>query len=125
MALTAKQQRAIDALMTERTISDAAKACGVHRRTLERWRQDATFRDALRQAGDEYLAATVRRLVNLSGRAVDVLAVGMVKADAWPARIRAADVALGRVLQLRELHELEARIAALEARANELQKKAD
>jgi transposase-like protein len=118
MTLTARQLAAIDALLTAPTIGDAAAAAGVHRNTLRKWLQDAQFCTALHTAGDERIAATVRRLASLSGQAVSVLAEAMAAADTWPARIRAADIALARVLQLRELHELERRIAALEAAQN-------
>jgi hypothetical protein len=114
--LTARQARAIEALLSVSTIGEAAKIAGVSRRTLERWRQDATFCDALRHAGDERIAAISRRLAGLGDVAVNTLRDAMNGGDGWPVRVRAADVVLARLMQLRELTEIEERIAALEVR---------
>jgi len=114
--LTPKQQRAIQALLVERTVGEAARAADVNARTLHRWLADATFSDALRQATTQAVDATVRRLAQLSGQAVDVLQDAMSDQDATTgAKLRAADIALGRLLSMRELHDFEQRITQLEA----------
>lgn len=74
------------------------------------------FSDALRQATTQAVDATVRRLAQLSGQAVDVLQDAMSDQDATTgAKLRAADIALGRLLSMRELHDFEQRITQLEA----------
>lgn len=118
MKLTPKQARAIDALMTEGSIDAAAKTAGVSRVTLWRWMQDETFCNVLKQAESARVSATIRRLTSLSDSAVGVLADVMENALKPSERIRAADIVLARMLQLRELHDLETRVAALEAKAD-------
>ena len=114
--LTPKQQRAIQALLTERTITDAASKAGVSRRTLTVWLADEQFCAELSKTPTQAMDSTVRRLASLSGQAVDVLQTAMADEDTTTgAKLRAADIALGRLLSLRELHDFEQRLAALEA----------
>lgn len=105
----------MQALLTERTIGDAAEAAKVSRRTLTTWLGDAQFCAELRKATGEAIDATVRRLTHLSASAVDTLSDAMGSGELTGVRVRAADIVLGRLLALRELHDLEQRIAALEA----------
>jgi hypothetical protein len=114
---TPKQARAIDALLTEGGIDAAAKVAGVSRVTLWRWLQDETFCNQLKQAESERIGATIRRLTSLSDSAVSTLQAAMDNGKTSE-QIRAADIVLARMLQLRELHDLEARVAALEAKTN-------
>jgi hypothetical protein len=115
--LTARQQRAIQALLTERTVTDAAKAAKVSRRTLTSWLADEQFCAVLSKATGEAIDATVRRLAALSGSATSVLADAMCTDEKTPVRVRAADIVLSRLMSLREQFELEQRIAALEEKA--------
>jgi len=72
----------------------------------------------LHAAEAEALAESTRRLVNLSGQALDTITEVMTDETAPAAvRLRAADTVLARLLQLRELVTLEDRIAALEENA--------
>jgi hypothetical protein len=116
MAISAKQQRAIAALMTEPTIDAAAKTAGVHRATMFRWLNDATFCAELRRSADDAIAATVRRLTTLSASAVDVMRDAMGNDMPIGVRLRAADTVLARLFSLRELHDLADRVTALEER---------
>lgn len=115
-ALSSQQRRAIRALLTARTVEDAAQVASVSRATLHRWLTDATFCDELRQAERDALAAVTRRLTALAIDAAQVLADTMSDAEAKRAdKLRAADIALSKVLDLRTLNDMETRIAALEA----------
>src|SRR5215211_3754356 len=114
--LTHKQRRAIPALLNSATIEGAAESAGVSRESLHRWlRTDPAFRDELRAAESEALAEATRRLVGLAARALDTIDAVMGDETA-PAtvRLRAADTVLARLLQLRELVDLEERVTALE-----------
>jgi hypothetical protein len=115
--LTAPQARAVVALMTASSIGEAAKSANVGERTLRRWlAEDRRFSAALDQAQRQALDAVVRRLTSLSVAAGSVLARVMTDEGATSAsRVRAADIVLGRFVQLRELAQLEQRMAALEA----------
>ncbi len=113
--LTPAHRRAIAALLTERDIRSAAKAAGVGERTLYTWLDDSAFRRELKAAESQAIDQAVRRLSELSGTAIDTLKAAMKnRRAATSARVRAADIVLSRLLNLKELHDLESRIAALE-----------
>ena len=111
---TARQRKAITALLTTGDKNQAAEAAGVSRRTLYRWLHQAEFRAALQLAETEALDELSRELVRLAGKAARTLERAMDSAELDNARIRAADIVLSRLLQLRELVTIEQRLAALE-----------
>ncbi|MFC1464181.1 MAG: phBC6A51 family helix-turn-helix protein [Candidatus Brachytrichaceae bacterium NZ_4S206] len=113
--LSPQQRRAIEALLVARSIADAAKQAGVSRRTLHSWLRNAQFCAELHTATNAALDAAVRRLAALTACAVDALEA-VLQGERVPvgAKIRAADVVLARLLQLREMHEFERRLRALE-----------
>lgn len=114
--LTSKQKRAISALMTSPTIAAAAKAAGCGERTLYRWLGDPVFTAELQAAERQALDATMRRLTSLSVAATSVVAHLLGDDDVPSAtKARAADIVFGRMLQWREVMQLEERLAALEA----------
>jgi transposase-like protein len=119
VTLTHKQRQAIPALLASGTVTAAAEAAGISRETLYRWlRTDAQFRAELHAAEALALAETTRRLVALSGHALTTITGVMLDAtEPGAIRLRAADVILQRLLQLRELVTLEDRITALEESA--------
>ncbi len=124
MTLTPKQRRAVAALLTCGDVSAAAQAAGVNRGTLYRWLKQPAFQQALREAEGEALADLQRRLVSLGSDAADVLAAAMQTSEETRTRLRAADVVLGRLLQLRELIDLERRVSELERRLSDGEVKA-
>jgi len=112
--LTAKQQKALDALLRGCTQEAAAREAGVSRRTLGRWMsRNVAFQQALRDAEQEALKRIQRRLVGLAEGACDALGQAL-RGEAQPAQVRAADVVLARLMPLRELVEIEERLKALE-----------
>ena len=112
--LTAKQQKALDALLRGCTQEAAAREAGVSRRTLGRWMsRNVAFQQALRDAEQEALKRIHRRLAALAENACDALAQAL-QGEAQPAQVRAADVVLARLMPLRELVEIEERLKALE-----------
>jgi phage terminase small subunit len=116
--LTPKQRKAIEALLTTGEVTAAAQAVGVSRATLHRWLGEPVFLAAVRAAEARALDDLSRLLVRLARSAVTTLAKAMSDPATPPAtRVRAADATLGRLLQLRELATLEARVAALEEAA--------
>ena len=115
--VTLKQHLALGALLTEADVSKAADAAAVSRTTIYRWLKDPVFQNALSAAESEALAALSRKLVVLGGQAVFVLDDAMRDANTpVSSRIRAADIVLSRLLQLRELVQLDARVAEIEMR---------
>ena len=121
--LTQKHYRAIETLLTSANASEAATAAGVSRDTLYRWLKDDTFKQALTGAEGEALAALSRSLVSMGDTATATLRDAMTGSNTpTGAKIRAADIVLARLLQLRELVTLEDRISRLEAANNDNKK---
>lgn len=116
--LTARQRRAVEALLSTGEVSTAAQTVGVSRQTLYRWLAEPAFTAAVRAAEAQALDDLSRMLVRLGRTAAGTLARAMAD-PATPAatRVRAADAVLGRLLQLRELATLEARVGDLERSA--------
>jgi len=115
--LSPKQRRTVAALLTEPDTTAAAKAAGVSRDTLYRWLAEPAFQAALRDAEASAIAAVSRSLVRLAERAAATLDGAMTDpAAASSTKVRAADIVLARLLQVRELVALETRVAELEAR---------
>ena len=113
--LTRKQTRAVEALLLTGEVAAAAREAGVARETLQRWLKQPQFLEAVREAEAGALDDLSRMLVRLGRTAIGTLAKAMNDSTAPMAtRVRAADAALGRLLQLRELATLEARVAELE-----------
>ena len=116
--LSPKQRKAVEALLATGEVAAAAREAGVSRATLHRWLQEPGFLAAVREAEARALDDLSRLLVQLGRTAAATLAKAMGESAApWATRVRAADAALGRLLQLRELATLEARVAALEEAA--------
>jgi hypothetical protein len=69
--LTSRKKRAIAALLTSRDIKAAALAAKVGERTLHRWLDDQSFRDALQAAESEAINTATRRLIGLEDSAVN------------------------------------------------------
>ena len=116
--LPPKQLKAVEALLATGEVAAAAREVGVSRATLHRWLQEPTFLAAVRAAEAKALDELSRLLVRLGRTAAATLAKAMGDPAApWATRVRAADAALGRLLQLRELATLEARVAELERAA--------
>ena len=116
--LTPRQRKAVEALLTTGDKSQAAELAGVKRQTVYKWLKQPDFQQSLRDAEAEALASLSQALARLGDKAARTLDRGM-DADSDTVSIRAADIVLQRLLQLRELIDLDARVAELEARINE------
>jgi hypothetical protein len=88
----------------------------VARQTVHKWRKQPAFSAAMQAAEADKLRELQRSLVRLGDKATATLGAAMDNPSSMAegARVRAADIVLGRLLQLRELVELEDGIAALE-----------
>ena len=114
------------ALLSERDTLAAAQRAGVSERTARRWARDPDVQAALAQAEGAALQQAVRDLVRLAGVAVQTLNDAMTDGDATTAaRVRAADVVLARLLQLRDLVDTERRLQALEEAQREREREHD
>jgi hypothetical protein len=113
---TTKQQKAIAALLSAKDIQAAAAQAGVGERTLHRWLdEDPAFKTALRAAEAQVIDGVVRRLTGSANSALNVVMVIMLDSTTpVSVRLRAAIAILDQLIKLRELNDLEQRIARLE-----------
>lgn len=110
-----RRAQAVAALLREKDVSTAAQAAGVGERTLYRWLADADFQRELKAAEGMAISAAVRRLADLTGTAVETLRGVMEAKDApLSAKVRAADIVLSRLLDLRQMVDFEAQLAAIQ-----------
>jgi hypothetical protein len=116
--LSAKKEAAILALLTARSIDDAARTAEVPPRTLYRWLQEPEFDAAYRKARRAAFAQATARLQQATGAAVATLLKIMVDTNAPPStRVRAADSVLDHATKAVEIEDVEVRVAALEQAA--------
>lgn len=114
--LNTRQQRAITALLTTRNITEAATAAQVGERSLYRWLNEPAFRAALSAAEGAAIDAATRSLLALQSDAIATIESIMNDCEQPGAvRLRAAQSVLDYLLQLRDLRNMENRLAALEA----------
>ena len=112
--LTPKQERAIAALITSKTLEEAAQRAGVSPRTLYRWQhEDPLFQVEWRSARRAALDAGLAALQSGVGEAVQVLRESLKERNPH-VRIRAALGLLEHGLAANAQLDLEARLKALE-----------
>jgi hypothetical protein len=114
-SLTRRQLQFVAALLESKSVSEAARRCGIGEKTGRRYLRSPAVQAAIREANRELLESLTRRLRQLGQEAAETLAAAMRAGDAsWSARIKAADSVLGHLLRVSELLDLEERVAALE-----------
>jgi hypothetical protein len=110
-----KKEEAIAALLSQRSIEEAARAAGVAATTLSRWLKTAEFQNEYRLARRQAVSQSTGRLQQASGAAVTTLLKVMVDKDSPPAsKIRACEMVLEYAFRGMELEDVEARVARLE-----------
>ncbi|HKA55748.1 MAG TPA: hypothetical protein VKJ47_19010 [Candidatus Binatia bacterium] len=101
--LTARQEQAIQALLTGANVNEVARNIRVGRTTLYRWLNDAAFRTAYHTAQERSHAWTVNRLQSLTAKAMQVLERILDDAEAPPvAKVEAARAVLDFALAGKE-----------------------
>lgn len=114
--LTARQEKAIVALLAEPTIARAATAAGVGERTLHKWIRQPDFGAAYRRARREAFAQAIAGAHRLAAAAVQTLARIMLDTAApYPSRVAAASALLRFSREAIELDDIAGRVEALEA----------
>ena len=110
-----KQEAAISALPSQRTVEDAARVAGAGAQTLFRWLELPEFREAYLQARRQAFGQASARLQQATGAAVSVLLTLMLDANAPAAsRVRAAHSVLDLAAKALELEDIELRLRHLE-----------
>ena len=116
--LKPKQEDAIAALLSNRSVEDAARAVKITPRTLYRWLKEPDFDAAYRQTRRAAFGQCVARLQQASSAAVSVMLKILADPSAPPsARLRAADMVVTHSAKAIEIEDIEARVAELERHA--------
>jgi phosphoglycolate phosphatase-like HAD superfamily hydrolase len=91
MKSAAAREKAILALLTERTLDRAARRCGLSERTLRRWQtEDAEFKADLEAVRSALFQAGISRIQTLVGRAIDTLEDLLAATESSSVRLGAA-----------------------------------
>ena len=113
-----KKEEAIVALLTHRSIEEAARSLNIATKTLLRWMKEPDFDAAYRTAKRAAFAQSIARLHHLSSPAVSTLGKIMLDSTTPPAtRVRAADSILDHTTKAIEIEDIDARLRELEAAA--------
>ncbi len=120
--ITVKQQKAITALLSERTLGAAAKKAGIGERTLYTWLTEKELRAALRSAENDLLETVTRRLSAGQTLALDTLETLITKAKHESTRHAAAVSWLNLSLKFIDVMNIDERLTALEAAINDNKK---
>lgn len=102
------------ALVVNPDVSAACRVAGVGHSTAYRWLREPAFRDALARERETVFSDTLAAVKVHVTRAVSELAKLLKAKDARLRRLACNDI-LGVALKVRELQDIEARLAALEA----------
>jgi hypothetical protein len=106
------------ALACGATVEAAAAKAGVSERTVYNRLADPEFKKQLEATRTEMVERTMGMLTGAAGEAVKTL-VGLMRENAPPTvRLGAARATLELGIKVREMHDLQARIAAIEAQLN-------
>ena len=115
-----KKEDAILALLSNRSIEEAARAVGVAEKTLRRWMREPDFDAAYRAAKRVTFGQGIARLHFLSSAAVSTLGKVMLDPTTPPStKVRAADSILNHTIKAIEEEDIKARVAVLEQTAEE------
>ena len=111
--LSRTQEKAIAALLSTRTIGEAAKTCGVNDATMWRWLQLPDFAAAYRAARRQVVERAVSELQAACGEAVETLKRNL-HCENPAVEIRAAQIILEQAIKGVELIDLQERVERLE-----------
>ena len=113
-----KMEQAIAALLSHRSVEEAARAVGIGTNTLQRWMKKPEFKTACREARRMVLSHTIGRLQDAAGAAGTTVLKIMVDPNAPAAtRLRAAEIVLDQAAKAGEMEDIEDRVAKLELTA--------
>lgn len=112
-----KQESFLEALLTCRTVLDAATQAQVCKRTADRWLADPAFKQRLAERQNTALAHVTRRLTGSMLEAIQTLeSIHLAEGNPATARVSAARAILDSGLRYAELVSLSERVAELERR---------
>jgi len=115
-----KKEEAVVALLTNRTIDEAARSVGVSAKTLLRWLKEPQFDAAYREARRAAFRQAIARLQQASTAAVATLVKTMVDPSTPPStKVRAADSVLNHASKAIEVEDIDTRLSELELAAEQ------
>ncbi len=118
--LTSRQRKAIEAILENKTITQASKHAGVSRKTIYVWLGQPSFREELDRLGGIILDEVSHRMVSLASEAVEKLAEILHSEDVpIRERIQVVNIILTRAVDLWDIYNLNKRIEVLEEFVNE------
>jgi hypothetical protein len=114
-----KKEEAIVALLSHRTVEEAANAIGIATRTLLRWLQISEFRKEYLKARREVVCQGVARLQQATG-AAGITILKLMTDPNVPAsvRLRAAEAVFSLALKGVEVEDMDVRVTELEQAAS-------
>jgi transposase-like protein len=99
-----KMEQAVVALLSHRSIEEAAHEVGITPNTLLRWMREPQFKTACREARRTVFSHAIGRLQDAAGAAATTLLKIMMDTNVPPAtRLRAAEVVLERASRAGEI----------------------
>ncbi len=119
--LSRTQEKAIAALLSTRTIGEAAKVCGVNDATMWRWLQLPDFQAAYRAARRQVVERAITELQAATGEAVETLKRNLTCGKP-EAENRAAQIIIEQAIKGVELVDLQERVERLETLLAEQEK---
>jgi transposase-like protein len=113
-----KKELAIAALLTHRSVEDAARAVDLNHNTLLKWLKLPDFVKEYREARREAVHQSVARIQQATGAAATTVLKLMTDPNIPAAvRLRAAECVFDRAFKGVELEDIEARVSELERAA--------
>lgn len=114
-AMAPRKQRAVSAILGTRTLENAAKVCGISRRTLSRWAAAPEFQAALLAERRAMFGRAIDELRVACGESVAALRAIVTSPDVSPAIVvQAASAILSHAFRGVELCDVLERIDKLE-----------
>ncbi|GFG47747.1 hypothetical protein ScFU97_10860 [Streptococcus canis] len=116
-SLTPKQEKFMAAMVTSKTITEAAERAGIARVTAHKYLKDITFKRAFRRYRSELMQQTTALLQSASIEAVEVLReIALDKSISPYARQQSAQTILNAAYKAHELDDIVEMVEELEAR---------
>lgn len=113
--LTLQQLEAITALLSKKTIAQAAKVVKVSDRTLYRWLEEPAFAREFRRAKKRMLEHSLTALNKLAAKAIETLGKNLTTRGEHSVQVRAAKVILDKAINGQALVDLQAELDELRA----------
>jgi len=119
-----KKEEAIVALLSTRSVEEAARACNTPARTLYRWLNDPEFDNAYRAARRKAFGqATARLQYGASAAVTTLLKIMLDQGTPASTRVRAIECLLSHSAKAIEIDDIEVRLSELERATGEAGKR--